>query len=213
MYAEAKGNAEVRQLAAQLSTEKRDYLLSIARANAVNGADAEEALQETLVSFIRHFDPSSGAPPLAWATLTLKRQCWRQRREAYLGRYAGQEAEPGGEERGFVLASIPSPTTGLEELVLKREDARTRLGRRKPDEQMALILQAAGFSYREIARRRGWTYTKVNRCVNEGRASLRRGGQLDPHGSFTWPRHPNPQGERWVRPMSISRPFPLRGTL
>ncbi len=113
---------------------------------------------------------------MAWLTLTLKRQCWRQRREAYLDRYVGQEAEAGGEERGFVLASIPSRTVGPEELVCKREDARTRLGRLKPDQRMALILQAAGFSYREIGERRGWSYTKVNRCVNEGRAALRARG-------------------------------------
>jgi DNA-directed RNA polymerase specialized sigma24 family protein len=33
---------------------------------------------------------------------------------------------------------------------------------------------ALGYSYREIAERQGWTYTKVNRCVAEGRAALRR---------------------------------------
>jgi hypothetical protein len=46
-------------------------------------------------------------------------------------------------------------------------------GRLKPDQRMALLLAAAGYSYREIGQRRGWTYTKVNRCVNEGRAALR----------------------------------------
>lgn len=172
MYAE-KQSPQVRELAIALYREKRPYLLSIARHNASGEADAEEALQEAFVSFIRRFDPQGGAPPLAWLTLTLKRQCWRQRREAYLDRYAGQEAEPGGEERGFVLASIPSPITGLDELALKRESARLRLARLKPDERTALILRAAGFSYREIGERRGWSYTKVNRCVNEGRAALR----------------------------------------
>ena len=73
------------------------------------------------------------------------------------------------------MASIPSRTVGLEELVCKRADARTRLGRRKPDQRTAMILQAAGFSHREIGRRRGWTYTKVNRSVNEGRAALQAG--------------------------------------
>jgi DNA-directed RNA polymerase specialized sigma24 family protein len=33
-------------------------------------------------------------------------------------------------------------------------------------------LQVAGFSYKEIAARRGWTYTKTNRCITEGRAAL-----------------------------------------
>jgi len=45
-----------------------------------------------------------------------------------------------------------------------------------PDQRTALILLAAGFSYREIADRRGWTYTKVNRSIAEGRAALRANG-------------------------------------
>jgi DNA-directed RNA polymerase specialized sigma24 family protein len=35
------------------------------------------------------------------------------------------------------------------------------------------LQQAAGFSYDEIAARHGWTFTKVNRCVTEGREALR----------------------------------------
>ena len=38
----------------------------------------------------------------------------------------------------------------------------------------ALELQIAGYSYQEIAKRRGVTYTNVNRQVTEGRAELRR---------------------------------------
>jgi RNA polymerase sigma factor (sigma-70 family) len=176
MYA-ASSHQDVRRLAAGLYAQRRDYLLAIARRNAVNAADVEEALQEAIVSFIRHFDPDRGAPPLAWLTLTLKRQCWRQRREAHLERRLGQEAERGGEEPGSVLESIPSRTAGPEELLLKREAVRIRLGRLRPDQRTALLLQAAGYSYREIGERCGWTHTKVNRCVNEGRAALRRGRQ------------------------------------
>jgi RNA polymerase sigma factor (sigma-70 family) len=174
----ASSHPKVQQLATELYAERRDYLLAIARRHALNAADAEEALQEAIVSFIRHFDPDRGAPPLAWLTLTLKRQCWRQRREAHFDRYLGQETERGGEELGAVLESIPTSATGPEELLLKREATRTRLGRLKPDECSAILLQAAGYSYREIGERRGWTQTKVNRCVSEGRAALRRGGQL-----------------------------------
>jgi RNA polymerase sigma factor (sigma-70 family) len=173
MYAEAKGNAEVRGLATEIYREKRGYLLAIARRKATGNADAEEALQEAFIAFIRHYDPERGAPPLAWLTLTLKRECGAKRRKAHLDRYVGQEAERGGEELGFVLESIPSPLTGLEELAVKRDEARRQLGRLKPDQRTALFLRAAGFSYREIGARRGWSYTKVNRCVNEGRAALR----------------------------------------
>ena len=40
----------------------------------------------------------------------------------------------------------------------------------KPDEARALLLKAEGLSYQEIGRRFGWTYTKVNRSITEGRA-------------------------------------------
>jgi RNA polymerase sigma factor (sigma-70 family) len=173
MYAEPNSRAEVRRLATEIYREKRGYLLTIARRRATGNADAEEALQEAFIAFIRHFDPERGAPPLAWLTLTLKRQCGAKRRKAHLDRYVGQEAERGGDERGFVLASIPSPASGPEDLVSEREEASTRLAGLKPDERVALLLQACGYSYEEIGAARGWTYTKVNRCVNEGRAALR----------------------------------------
>ncbi len=40
----------------------------------------------------------------------------------------------------------------------------------KPDEARALLLKAEGLSYQEIGRHFGWTYTKVNRSITEGRA-------------------------------------------
>ena len=96
---------QVRELATELYAEKHDYLLAIARRNAHTEADAAEALQEAFVSFMLEVRPERGAPPLAWLTLTLKRQCWRQRREAHLDRHVGQEAERGG--RSSAPSSMP----------------------------------------------------------------------------------------------------------
>ena len=39
----------------------------------------------------------------------------------------------------------------------------------KPDEARALLLKAEGLSYQEIGKRFGWSYTKVNRSITEGR--------------------------------------------
>ena len=52
-------------------------------------------------------------------------------------------------------------------------EARRRLARLKPAEREALGLFALGYSYREICELTGWTYTRVNRCIAEGRARLR----------------------------------------
>ena len=39
----------------------------------------------------------------------------------------------------------------------------------KPQEVQALTLKAEGYSYAEIGEITGWTYTKINRCMAEGR--------------------------------------------
>jgi RNA polymerase sigma factor (sigma-70 family) len=173
MYSADTSQTEVRGLAEALHRAYHPYLLRIALSNSDNEAEAEEALQEAFASFIRAFDPQGEAPALPWLTTTLKRQCWRQRREAHHDRYVGQEAEPGGEERGSFLAALPSRMAGPEESVIERDEARRRLARLKPDERAAVLLRGAGFSYQEIGRSRDWSYTKVNRCVSEGRAALR----------------------------------------
>jgi DNA-directed RNA polymerase specialized sigma24 family protein len=88
MYAATRSPSdELRELAAKLYREKRPYLLSIARHNAIGDADAEEALQEAFASFIRHFDPDAGAPPMAWLTLyadlcVMPTQFWHPASEA-----------------------------------------------------------------------------------------------------------------------------------
>lgn len=48
------------------------------------------------------------------------------------------------------------------------------LARLKPDEMRCLLLKAAGLSYDEICTETEFSYTKVNRCLTEGRASFRR---------------------------------------
>ena len=74
-----------------------------------------------------------------------------------------------------MIESIPSSAPDLEQRIADRDAARRRLATLKPDERIALVLFAAGFSYREIGAGKGWTHTKVNRCIAEGRAALRTG--------------------------------------
>jgi DNA-directed RNA polymerase specialized sigma24 family protein len=174
MSTKKRERTEVHELAIQLYREQRSYLLLIAHQNAGNEAIAEEALQEAFISFLRGFDPGRGAPPLAWLTLALKRECWARRRAERLDRRAGQERERGDDQVGVVLDQIPSPADSLEDRVALCDSTRRRLASLKADERNGLGLLAAGFSYHEIAARRGWTYSKVNRCISEGRATLRR---------------------------------------
>ncbi len=173
MYVEDRTRSEVGNLAERLYRDWRRLLLAIARRNAASYADADEAINEAFVSFICHFDPDRGAPPMAWLILTLKRECWRKHRREHWERRAGQESERGGEELGAVLESLPCLAPGPEQRVIEAEGARARLAYLKPDQRMAFLLRAAGYSYREIAEHRGWTYSKVDRCIRRGRGRLR----------------------------------------
>jgi RNA polymerase sigma factor (sigma-70 family) len=166
----ARQAEEVRATAGEIYAARRGHLLSVARRNADCDADAEEAVQEAFVAFIESYDPAGGAPPMAWLTLVVKRICWRVRcaRRREVG-----ELVPGAEGGAATFADAPAETEGR---VVDLEEARARLRGLKPDERTAIGLAAAGYSYGEIAERRGWTRTKVNRCLYEGRVALREVG-------------------------------------
>jgi DNA-directed RNA polymerase specialized sigma24 family protein len=166
----AEQAAEVRAMAGKIYAARRDHLLGVAERNAACAADADEALQDAFLTFIESYDPAGEAPPLAWLTLVLKRRCWRIKEAR---RHEVGELLPGAEtEAGRWTASLPDPGATVVDL----EEARARLRGLKPDQRTAIGLAAAGYSYGEIAERRGWTKTKVNRCLYEGRAALREAG-------------------------------------
>jgi RNA polymerase sigma factor (sigma-70 family) len=174
MSAEAERRTRAEALASRLYAERRDHLLRIARWHALNDDDAEEALQDAFLIFIEKADPDEIVEPIAWLTLTLKRECWTRRRRA-LQHTAGQEADVDLDESGFVLDHFEHPGQGpaeLAELGERVELTRDLLARLKPQERRALSLKALGYSYAEIGELTGWTYTKINRCMAEGRKRL-----------------------------------------
>ena len=126
---------------------------------------AEDALQDACLQFMRAYVGPPGLPALRWMQTTTKRCAWALARKA--------RREP-PTELAVLDAADPelAPATQTERTEIQRERI-ARLERLKPDERTALILLGLGCSYAEIGARREWTYTKVNRCVAEGRAALR----------------------------------------
>jgi RNA polymerase sigma factor (sigma-70 family) len=161
--------ASAEALAERLYAAHRQRLLAIARRNCGSGDEAEEALQDALILFIEHFDPAGESPPLPWLTLTLKRRCWA----LYARRRKG--ARPIGHGRLERVADLGARAP-QELCEVSEEVARLAhdLAELTADERRALALLALGYSYREIGEACNWTYTKVNRCLAEGRARLRR---------------------------------------
>jgi RNA polymerase sigma factor (sigma-70 family) len=151
-------------------------LRSQARLHAQRSADAEDALQDACVAFLRFYD----GPPeeaLRWMYVVVKRCAWAIARRASRTRETGYElpsADGAEEEREIVaIEEGPGPAQAAE----GSQPASQRLAQLdelKHDERRALLLLGMGYSYREIGQGLGWSYTKVNRCVAEGRADLRR---------------------------------------
>jgi RNA polymerase sigma factor (sigma-70 family) len=170
----SRKRARVSALASDLYIHHRPRLLAIANKNSANSDDAEEALQDALFLFIDRFDPDNDAPPLAWLTLTLKRRCWalyHQRRRDWSKNSQGGEKQHFHAKRAPLdLQQHPDERAEISEATA---ELRQLLERLKPAELRALSLLALGYRYNEICQLTGWSYTKVDRCIKEGRAALR----------------------------------------
>jgi len=138
--------------------------------------DAEDALQSALVLFIERY--RGDCDPVAWLQTTVKREAWGLRRKASRKREVSLDAPRRAVDDGSPwVEAIPSESLRPDERTIRdaEQEERERLLRDlKPDQRQALLLLGMGFSYLEIRQITGWTYTKVNRCIAEGRAELRR---------------------------------------
>lgn len=142
-----------------------------ARRYSRNEHDAEDALQRAIETLLRK-GPDVPLPRLmAWMQVVT-------RHEAIAGVRAAARRPPLHDPRHDAGDPdlIPSSAADPEEELERREriaEYAERLSRLKPQERRALALLGAGCSYAEIQAITGWTYTKVNRCLAEGRAALR----------------------------------------
>ena len=175
-------------LAEQLIRRHGARLRRIAAENS-SYDEAADALQNALALFIAKFNGEPEAA-LPWLTTTLKREAWaiagRRRRDGQMRVGEAVESDEPLVER---VASDGGDPHGAVERIERTARARELIGQLRPDERDALALFGAGLSYAEIMALRGWTYTKVNRCINEGRARLRRLVAADDETG--------PQGSMW----------------
>jgi RNA polymerase sigma factor (sigma-70 family) len=130
--------------------------------------DADDAFQRAAEIMLTKAPPLEPRRLVAWMHVVVRREALALRRARQRALGGGASCERAGHE-------APGP----HELLEHRERvarAALLLRRLKPQERRALILQAEGYSYAEIQAITGWTYTKVNRCLAEGRARLRQLG-------------------------------------
>lgn len=142
-------------------------LLRFARRFSLCADDAHDAYQRGIEILVRRMRTSPPDNPLNWLRTVIRHECVavRTERERLLGR---QEVDLDREE-GCHLEDPSERIAGYERLGQVAE----ALQRLKPQEVTALVLRAQGLSYKEICAHTGWTYTKCNRAVTEGRRALR----------------------------------------
>ena len=143
-----------------------------ARRHAEHRDDADDALQSAYILFLQRF--RGDCEPLAWLYTTVKREAWRIRRRSSRRRERSLDVPLEAGDRPLA-ETIESGRAAPEEQVCSRElleERRTALAALKPDQRRALCLLGMGHSYAEICQLTGWTYTKVNRSIAEGRVAL-----------------------------------------
>ena len=137
--------------------------------------DAEDAYQRGIEILLTKAPNTDTRQLLPWSRTVIKHEALaiRKNRERMLGRPPAAEREAEGEDW---IHLIPWQGSGPDESAEKRElvdRSREALAKLKPQELKALTQLAEGYSYAEIAGLNGWTRTKVNRCLAEGRARFR----------------------------------------
>src|SRR4051812_40981681 len=156
-----------------------DLLLRVARGYSLCADDAHDAVQRALEIYMRRVESLDPATELAWLKVVVKHEALavRRGRAGVAGEELDLDAVPASAQR-----SVEERLEASERVERSAEVMR----RLKRDEARALMLKAEGLSYNEIGERLGWTYTKVNRCITEGRrrfmklyAELETGGECE----------------------------------
>lgn len=143
-------------------------LLRIARQYSLCADDAQDAYQRALEIYLRRVESLDPVTEVPWLKVVVKNEALAVRRS--------RQGTVTGEEVDFD-AQAPMGQRSIEERFESTERvARSAevMRRLKPDEARALMLKAEGLSYQEIGARLNWTYTKVNRCITEGRRRFMR---------------------------------------
>ncbi len=170
-------SANRKRAAIELIAREGGELSRTARRYSLCAEDAEDACQRALEIVLLKAPSDRPRDLIRWTKTVVKHEALaiRRQRERLLGTPA--PSRPGETGADDPLAQVPAAGQGpVERLELHEEVARSReaLQSLKPAELRSLTLLAAGYSYAEIGRITGFSQTKVNRCLAEGRERFRR---------------------------------------
>jgi RNA polymerase sigma factor (sigma-70 family) len=157
-----------------LVRENAASLLRLARKHSLCEDDAADACQRTLEIYLERVERIDHATAGAWLRTVCKHEAMRLR--AARQRVLTPEAVEWDLRPSDVVYEGPERAEALERVARAAE----ALQGCTPDEARAMLLRADGSSYAEISAQCGWSYSKVNRSLAEGRARfLRRFARIE----------------------------------
>jgi RNA polymerase sigma factor (sigma-70 family) len=171
----AVSEATRKRAAIETYSRHEDALRRTARRYSLCADDADDALQRALEILLLKAPTDDPRELIRWTQTVVKHEALavKRDRERILSGPAAAVPEPGREDW---VAMIPARGDGPPERAERQEAvARSReaLQALKPQELRALSLLAEGYSYREIGEITGFSHTKINRCLAEGREKFR----------------------------------------
>src|SRR4051794_13607581 len=157
---------QAERLVLHLIATHADSLLRTARRYSLCADDAQDAYQRGLEILMRHAGRLDADGAGGWLHTVVKREA--------LAINKARCRVLGGDDVDFDAIEIRTAPSPEDRVLAFEQVARSAeaLQRLKPQEVRALWLKAMGNSYQEICEATGWTYTKVNRCLAEGRKSF-----------------------------------------
>jgi RNA polymerase sigma factor (sigma-70 family) len=161
--------AEVDPAALELIRRHGPEIMATARRYSQTVEDAEDAYQRGLEILLTKAPSTHPDDLVPWLKTVVKHEAFSLRRQRERnGVPTPSEQLPG--DAGAVAAAPHEQVERIERLQ-RGAEAMQRL---KPAEVRCMLLLAEGHSYAEICAITGFSYTKVNRCLSEGRRSFLR---------------------------------------
>jgi RNA polymerase sigma factor (sigma-70 family) len=156
--------AQIEPAALELLSRHSAGLLATARRYSATPEDAEDAYQRGVEILLTKAPTTTEDELLPWLKTVVKHEAYAVRKS---GGRAVLSEEPAAHERDE-CAWTDERAERYERL---RVGAEAMAGL-KPQEIRCLLLKAEGLSYHEICAATGFSYTKVNRCLTEGRRAF-----------------------------------------
>jgi RNA polymerase sigma factor (sigma-70 family) len=143
-------------------------ILATARRYAATPEDAEDAYQRAFEILLTKAPTTREDELVPWLKTVVKHEAFALRRQRERHSPVTDDGQLGDRP------TPPAVTHDQAERYERLRQGAEALRHLKPQEIRALRLKAEGYSYREICEITGWTYTKVNRCLTEGRQAFAR---------------------------------------